>query len=129
MLLLLPDRNLAIRSVTVCVCDGVPGQHISVSVFTLAHSFTSLLSVPLFCFWLAERLGADRLIEDRLKHGQTPIAVNPGFAPFPCKHKPRTLKNLKSRHGGQQILVLNQPWLATLRLKQLLISATIHVLM
>lgn len=88
MLLLLPVRNLAIRSVTVCVCDGVRGQHISVSVFTLSHSFTSLLSVPLFCFWLAERLGADRLIEDRLKHGQTPIAVNLGFAPFPCKHKP-----------------------------------------
>ncbi len=62
--------------------DGVQGQHVSVSVFTLSHSFTSLLSVPLFCFWLGDRLGADRLIEARLKHGQTPTTAKPGFAAF-----------------------------------------------
>lgn len=62
--------------------DGVQGQHVSVSVFTLSRSFTSLLSVPLFCFELAERLGADRLIEARLKHGQTPTTAKPGFAAY-----------------------------------------------
>lgn len=79
-LLFLPDRNLAIRSVTVCVCRGVQGQHISVCVFTLSHSCTSLLSVPLFCFCLAGRVGADRLIEGRLKHGQTLTTAKLGLA-------------------------------------------------
>lgn len=108
MLLLLPDRNLAIRSVTVCVCDGVQGQPISVSVFTLSHSFTPLLSPPLFCFWFAVHLGADRLIEDRLKHGQTPNTVNPGFAAFGVNTSHcEILRELKSRYSGHQILVLN----------------------
>lgn len=82
LLLLLPERNSAIGSVTLGVCDGVQGRHFSSSVFTLSHSFTSLLSVPLFCFWLAERSGADRLTEGRLKHGQTPTAAEPGAADF-----------------------------------------------
>lgn len=86
-LLLLPDRNSAIRSVSVCVWDRVWGQHFSASVFTLSHSFTSLLAVPLFCFcfWLAESLGADRLIKGRLKHGQSPTTAKPSFAAF-CVH-------------------------------------------
>lgn len=81
-LLLLPDRNSAIRSVSVCVWDRVWGQHFSASVFTLSHSFTSRLTVPLFCFWLAESLGADRLIKGRLKHGQSPTTAKPSFATF-----------------------------------------------
>lgn len=70
---------MAIRSVTVCICDGVRGHHIFVSVFTLSHSFTSLLSLPLFFFWSALYLSADGLIADRLNHGQTPSAVRLTF--------------------------------------------------
>lgn len=71
LLLLLSDRNLAIRSATVCVyvvgCKVNISPSLCVYIISLFH-----LSVPLFCFRLAERPGADRLIEGRLKHGQTP---------------------------------------------------------
>lgn len=55
-------------------CVYVMGCEVTISVYTVSLFH---LSQPLFCFWSALYLSADRLIEDRPNHGQAPSAVNP----------------------------------------------------